>query len=1211
MHTLDCVVTTTHPLTAEEIGQFEGFGLKVVGSVGSDGYRVRGATDATIEDLRSMSNVAGANHFDPEQKLDESLRRQTRDAVRGGAAAAGVAGAVTVLVSVDPATSEQTIPAIREIGDVIESSPRRAKVQVDPARIGELAALPGVVAAEREPDARTQNNIARGLIHANPLAATLGLDGSGEVVGVADSGLDTGVNDASMLADFSGRIVNIRATVNKAPFGVADGADLNNHGTHVSGSIAGDGSNSNGNLAGLAPAAQITMLSMGPNNSTGLAVPVDLITGVFQDAYGDGARLHNNSWGSQISLGNYTAFSEDVDLFVRDNPDMLIVIAAGNQGPGASTVTPPGTAKNCLTIGAAESVRPLPATITLNTNPQDHDFNPTTPPQNVPIAINNFDQQADNADDIATFSSRGPTSDGRIKPDLVAPGTFILSCRSQVSTADVGPDGLPAVPFYADDADGTATHAEAVGRGLPGGPFFGAWDQLTPDAPAGSGAAAQQNYFYDSGTSMAAPITTGAAALLRQYLRQQRGVTTPSAALMKALLVNSAALPAGASPAPDNQRGFGWLDIENTIAPSPTGRQAISDDVDLAIGPPAPTGTMEVRTFSVQLADSGHPFRATLAWTDAPAPANVGGLNNRLYLRVVDPNGTVFDGDVTPFPTVTNNVQRVHIDAPIAGVYTIEVYGVSVISGIAAHLPDIRQDFALAVINGIGFSPAPVDIVQVLDRSGSMGFYGYIGPVRERAKQMVDILRIHDRTAVVAFDTTATLIHGMEIIDGFAKKVAIRTSIDGIGVAGLTSIGGGLQLGANELATGGDASHPQALVLLSDGHENTPPWVGGAVTDSPPSWYGGPDFTEILPTLPPAVKVYTVSLGVQSDQVLLQDIATNTGGVFQAIHSSADVGKLHEIYVHLQALTGGEEVITAGSAAVDGLSIQRADVTSAGSLAGLGGVDGALRSELQNLVSVSSFPGEAQAFQQLRTLGVHAVPVDETLRSVVMMASWHRGEAPITLDLVTPSRQVLRAGTPLHVNARGSSYQYFRIEEPEPGLWFMVVRAGARTGGALRMSHGYTWGAYGRTPLAIRYELPRKRIGARALKLAVSLDRSDDHARTIRFSGKALIAQITTDQLLEKHARELERIRADVKLDRPGLDPNLAKLPLLDAQVRARGYGSIFQARTKRLVLTRTQSYTDAIPASTPGVHAVDISVNGRTPAGFAYRRQTRFDVRS
>ena len=73
---------------------------------------------------------------------------------------------------------------------------------------------------------------------------------------------------------------------------------------------------------------------------------------------------------------------------------MLIVIAAGNSGSGASTVSAPGTAKNCLTVGACESVRPLPATVNINPNMQDDHFNPATPPTNVALQQTNFDLQA-------------------------------------------------------------------------------------------------------------------------------------------------------------------------------------------------------------------------------------------------------------------------------------------------------------------------------------------------------------------------------------------------------------------------------------------------------------------------------------------------------------------------------------------------------------------------------------------------------------------------------------------------------------------------------------------------------------------------------------------------------------------------------------------------------------------------------------------------
>ncbi|MGI9175443.1 MAG: S8 family serine peptidase, partial [Rhodothermales bacterium] len=841
---LDLILKIDTRLTQAHLAALEEKGLHLVRAMDHNTYRVRGETTASIADIAALSFVEDVQEFAAMDKVDARLQQSIRTA--RAVTTAGDGGAATpdvrVLVALEKAMdTDAAVAALAQIGTVEEHSDRRALVTVAPERIRDVAQVPGVLSVEKEPDPRTQNNIARGLTHVEPIANDLGLDGAGEIVGVADSGLDTGVA-ATVLADFAGRVVNIRATVNKAAFGVADGADLNNHGTHVSGSILGDGSLSNSNLRGMAPAAEVTMLSMGPDNSTGLMVPADLTTGVFQDAYNDGARIHNNSWGSNGQDGQYTALSDDVDTFVRDNPDMLILIAAGNAGPNVGTVSPPGTAKNALTVGAAESLRPLPAIISINPNLQDDDFNPATPLQNEPLQIPNFDQQADDTEEIAVFSGRGPTDDGRIKPDLVAPGSWILSCRSSVSTADVGPDGLPHAAFgpappYADDSDGVASHAEAVGRGLPGAPFFGTWNQNTPPAPAGSGALAQDNYLYESGTSMATPITAGAATLLRQYLRERRGHTDPSAALLKALLVNGATVPVGDSNVPDTDRGFGWLNMANTLTPAPTNQQTYSDDIDLAVA------TSDVRQFSVQLADPSQPFRVTLAWSDAPG-AN---LQNQLYLRVIDPATNVFDGDVTAFPNANNNVQRVHIDAPMAGTYTVEVHGIEVLFGIDAHLPAIRQDFALAVINGIGFSPEPVDVCQVVDRSGSMAFYGYMDPVKERAKQFVDLLRINDRSGVVSYNHAATTDHAVVPIAGLATQDAIKTEIDNLVAGGNTSIGGGLEAGRAAVAAGGDPSHPQALVLLSDGHENTPPWVGGGVTDSPPAWYGGPDFTEILP----------------------------------------------------------------------------------------------------------------------------------------------------------------------------------------------------------------------------------------------------------------------------------------------------------------------------------------------------------------------------
>jgi subtilisin family serine protease len=1210
MSKLDLRLQTHAPLDEAANAQLAALGLRVLARLPGGSYRVRGAGATTLADVVALPFVAAATPFEPVEKLDAALAATTlvlESATRGGAAPAAAALPVRVLVTLDPhGGADGTGAALAAIGQIVSQTARRVVLQVSAQRIGEVAALTGVLQVEVEPDARTQNNVARTLTQLEPVATTLGLDGAGEIVGVADSGIDTGVA-ATVLADFAGRVVNVRATVNKAAFGVANGADLNNHGTHVCGSIASNGANSNNKIRGMAPAAQLTVLSMGPNSSTSLSVPADLVTGVFADAYADGARIHSNSWGSNNNLGKYTAFSEDVDDFVWNHRDMLVVIAAGNAGPGASTVSAPGTAKNCLTVGAAESVRPLPAIINIDPNIQDGDHNAATPKTNVPLQIANFSQQADNADDIATFSSRGPlndTGDTRTKPDLVAPGTFILSCRSSVSIADTGPDGLTHTAnlntFYADDSDGVFTHAEAVGNGLPGAPFFGAWNQTTPAAPAGSGALAQQNYFYDSGTSMATPITSGSMAVLRQYLRQRRGHANPSAALLKALAVNAARVPAAAAATPDNTRGFGWLNLQNLLAPAPTGQQSWSDDLQLAVA------TGDIRQFSVQVADPAQPLRVTLVWTDSPGK----GLQNRLYLRLLPPGGgAAIDGDVTAFPNPRNNVQRVHIAAPLAGTYTVQVHGVAVAFGVPALLPALRQDFALAVSNGLGFSPKPVDAVQVIDHSGSMGYYAFMAPARERAKQLVDVLRINDRTGVVQFDHNAATVAAVAPITGLATQTALKAAIDTIVPAGATSIGGGLARGLTELAAGGDASHPQAIVLISDGHENTPPWVGGGVADSPPAWYGGPDFTEVLPTVPAGTKVYTVSLGVASDEVLLQDLANARGGLFQAIHSAAEIGKLHEIYVHLQALVGGEEVIAAGSDVVAGAAGLALEPVPAA--AGAAAPPRALGRfpELGLLAAAGAQAAAAAAVTAAGADQVHTVQIDDTVRSAAFVVSWHDAARPVTLRLVSPSLKVITPASAGVLSVQGSSWRLIRIEQPEPGAWALHVQADkAQAPG----NHAYTWGVHGSSPIHLALALPKKPLGATQHKLGVNLLDAGKLVSKYGYTGQAAVPKATVDALLKKYAKALQAIQADLKPDTPKISPLLTRLPLLDLQLVAAGKPSLFTATTKRLAFSaKTGASTSAVSTPVPGITGVTIGAAGTTRKGYAFTRVARFDLRT
>ena len=1207
MTMLDLRLQPHTALHADDIATLAALGLHIIARLPGGSYRVRGNSTASADGVGLLPFVASVAPYQASEKLDATLASAAQMVASAsahagpGIAATGTAVAqptLRLLVSLDRSDAAGAAAAhlaLAALGVVVSQSARRVVLQTTADRIDAVAALDGVLRAEIEPDARTQNNVARVLTNLEPVTNTLALDGSGEIVGVADSGIDTGVA-ATVLADFAGRVVNIRATVNKAAFGVANGADLNNHGTHVCGSIAGNGANANGTIRGMAPAARLTVLSMGPDSGSGLSVPADLVSGVFTDAFNDGARIHSNSWGANNNLGKYTAFSEDVDDFVFNHRDMLVVVAAGNAGPGASTVSAPGTAKNCLTVGASESVRPLPASINITPNLQNHDHNAATPNVSVPLVGNNFALQADNADDIATFSSRGPLNDigdTRIKPDIVAPGTFILSCRSSLSIADVGPDGLAHIPnglngLYADDADGVATHAEAVGSGLPGAPIFGSCVELAPAAPVGAGPAAQQNYFYSSGTSMATPITSGVMAVLRQYLRQRRGLASPSAALMKAMVINSARLPIGAASAPDSTRGFGWLDVQNLLTPAPTGQQSFSDDINLAVA------TGDIRQFSVQVADPALPLRVTLVWSDSPGK----GLQNRLYLRLLPPGGApAIDGDITAFPTVRNNVQRVLIAAPVAGTYIVQVHGVAVSFGIPALAPALRQDFALAIINGVGFSPRPVDVVQVIDHSGSMGFYSFMAPARERAKQLVDVLRINDRSGAVQFDHTAATVAAVTPITGAATQVALKAAIDTIVPAGATSIGAGLVRGVSELATGGDASHPQAIVLLSDGHENTPPWVGGGLTDSPPAWYGGPDFSVALPGVPASTKVYTVSLGVASDQVLLQELASARGGLFQSIHSAADVAKLHEIYVHLQALVGGEEVIAAGSDVVANILGGVAPMAApAGAMQGvqfaaLGAADAAL---------LRAAGGRDKA---------HAVHIDDSVRSAVFLVSWHDAARPVRLRLLSPSLKSFTPTTPGVQAVTGSSYQFIRVDSPEPGEWTLHVSASTATQRGL---HAYTWGVQGETALGLKVTPPGKPLGKKKLDFEAALVDPDKHVAASRFSTTARTPTVSVDDLLKKNAEALKKLKTKLKPDTPKLSPLLTRLPLLELQRAALGQPSLFVAAEQKVAVTGSGlKRKGSFSAPVRGISSVDVAVAGKTKAGFKFTRLARMDLRS
>jgi hypothetical protein len=409
------------------------------------------------------------------------------------------------------------------------------RLSLPQGRLADLAALDGVLWVEPVLERQLFNDIAGGtILHANLIRTNLGLYGQGQIVALADSGLDTG-NLSTLHVDFTGRVLKTYSLAR-----TNDWSDPIAHGTHVAGSILGSGKASGsdpahhqyaGSFAGVAPEAQLVLQSIGDLGGNLTGIPLD-VGDLMRTTYGDGARIHSDSWGGpsggtapNYEYGGYTLDSAQVDKAAWDKKDMLIVFSAGNQGVDANrdglvdldSLASPGTAKNVLTVGASESYRP-DEKISWNQGwPSDFPVNPLAD-----------DIMANNINGMAAFSSRGPADDGRIKPDVVAPGTWIISDR---------------------------THAN-------------------PDA-TGWGVYNDQ-YIYFGGTSMSTPLTSGAAAVAREWLTKLRGFTSPSAALLKAVLINGAddispgqyispqEVP---SQRPNNVSGWGRVDLAPSIAP--------------------------------------------------------------------------------------------------------------------------------------------------------------------------------------------------------------------------------------------------------------------------------------------------------------------------------------------------------------------------------------------------------------------------------------------------------------------------------------------------------------------------------------------------------------------------------------------------------------------------------------------------------------------
>jgi subtilisin family serine protease len=519
--------------------------------------------------------------------------------------------------------------------------------------LGELERTSALVVAEAQAPVRLRNAAAAGRCQSGTPGVTpvfdRGLHGEGQVIGIMDTGLDVDdcrFDDPAGLPALNPVIGTEVSAEHRKVLAVdfhwstdwpprPEGWDSHGHGTHVAGSAAGDelANGLHDGVDGMAPAARLVIQDGGALTDDcadlpGLGCPVKPLEPVLAQAWAQGARIHSNSWGDEENLlpfGRYTERTADVDRFVWNHRDTLVVFAAGNAGPADDTVGSPATGKNVLAVGATVhgSVEP-------------------------PC--------------VALYSSRGPTRDGRIKPDVVAPGTWVVSAATNLVVP--GP---------------SCSDAES------------------------------------SGTSMAAPTVAGLAALVRQYFsdgfhptgtaRPEDGFE-PSAALVKAVLIASAVDLADAGcadrPIPSPDQGWGLVRLDTALAFAGAGLRLLVDDrlrgFVSAADPPLRIG--------IVVTEPG-PLKVVLVWTDAPSTSlATTNLLNDLDLVVSGPGGVFPGNGFASGVSVTggtadrlNNVEVVWLPDAERGAWTVEV---------SPHaIPVPSQDFALVVTGAVRLDEGP------------------------------------------------------------------------------------------------------------------------------------------------------------------------------------------------------------------------------------------------------------------------------------------------------------------------------------------------------------------------------------------------------------------------------------------------------------------------------------------------------------------------
>ena len=371
-------------------------------------------------------------------------------------------------------------------------------------------------------------------------------------------------------------------------------------------------------------------------------------SGLIKSQQDAGSLISSNSWGCGGCAGSYDSSSQAFDTGVRDadlteagNQQMIMIFAAGNDGSGASTVGTPGNGKNMITVGASENQRPT-----------DENGNWTDGCGIGPTG-------ADNAMDIISFSSRGPVPGGRVKPEIIAPGTHI---------------------------QGTAS----TNAGYTGG---GVCDQYEPSG--------QTIFSASSGTSHSTPAVAGITSLYYYWLQNTHAIATPSPSLMKAYLIAHPTYLTGVGAndtLPSNNQGYGMPNMEVAFDNTP---RVIVNETQVF------NNTGETWSWSGNVADNTKPVRIVMTYTDAPGAVGTSPEVNNINLSAVVAGSSYLGNNFAGAFSVTggtadidNNYEAIFLPSGTNGTIDITVSAANIAGDGIPNFGDATdQDFSIVCYN--------------------------------------------------------------------------------------------------------------------------------------------------------------------------------------------------------------------------------------------------------------------------------------------------------------------------------------------------------------------------------------------------------------------------------------------------------------------------------------------------------------------------------